>query len=55
MCSKHCRSSEKSLKTGGNGEVASVPLEDFFWKKNLPQKNCGSPSIFKMKVLEVYN
>jgi len=52
MCSKHCICSENSLRLAGNGEVASAP-EQFFEEKNLPQKNCSSPSISKMKSLRV--
>jgi len=42
------------VKTGGNGKVAIMSLEDFFGKK-ITWKNCGSPSIFKTKILEQYD
>jgi len=42
---------KKVGRLGSKGEVASVPLEQFLERKNLLQKNCGSPSVFKTKVL----
>jgi len=54
MCPKHFKSSEKNfLRLGANGEVASVHLNNL-WKNILLQKNWGSHSISKTKVLEVY-
>jgi len=40
-------------RLGGNGKVASVPLNNF-WRKQRRKKR-GSSSIFKTKVFEVYN
>jgi len=43
---------EHTQRQGGNGEVASVPLEDTFGRIKI---NRGIPSILKTKALELHN